>query len=233
MPLKVLRLQVQRLRSNPITAILLVLVTLVVVYDGFQNAHVLKSIAYLGAMWLCSYVIDLYTTWSPPEYEIVVRQPKRESLYVVLCILLGFLFFYLRYFAPFQWESLNGFVKLAIAPLIAFIYPIAFVIIFLALGYKPKELGIRLKNTLIALPVILIVSMTAFLVAPGELTFNDIMAESGGILGALYEGFILAALSEEIWRFVVQTRFGAMFSNKGIGWIIASIIWALMHVPAR
>jgi membrane protease YdiL (CAAX protease family) len=233
MPLEVLRLQIRRLKSNPVTTILLLLVASVVVYDGIQYAHVLKSIAYLAAMWLCTYIIDLYTTWSPPQYEIVVRQTKREGIYVILCIILGFLFFYLRFFAPFQWEALSGFVKLGIAVLIAFVYPIAFVIIFLALGYKPKELGIRLKNTLVALPVILIVSMTAFLAAPGEFTFNDIMAESGGILGALFEGFILAALSEEIWRFIVQTRFGAMFSNKSMGWIVASVVWALMHVPTR
>src|SRR5579872_284092 len=139
MPLEVLRLQIRRLKSNPVTTILLLLVASVVVYDGIQYAHVLKSIAYLAAMWLCTYVIDLYTTWSPPQYEIVVRQPKREGIYVILCIILGFLFFYLRFFAPFQWEALSGFVKLGIAVLIAFVYPIAFVIIFLALGYKPKE----------------------------------------------------------------------------------------------
>ncbi|HZV11752.1 MAG TPA: CPBP family intramembrane glutamic endopeptidase [Candidatus Kapabacteria bacterium] len=233
MPREVLRLQIQRVKSNPFTTILLFVIALIVIYDGIQYAHVLKSIAYLAAMWLCTYVIDLYTMWSPPQYEIIVRQPKREGLIVILCIILGFLFFYLRYFAPFQWASLNGFVKLSIAVLIAFVYPIAFVIIFLALGYKLKELGIRLKNTLVALPVIVIVSMTALLVAPSGFTINDIMAETGGIWGALFEGFILAALSEEFWRFIVQTRFGAMFSNKGMGWIVASVVWALMHVPTR
>lgn len=229
----VLRSQIQRLKENPVTAILLFVVALITVYDGVHNDHVLKSIAYLFAMWLCSYVVDLYTTWSPPQYEIVVHQPKRESIYVILCIILGFLFFYLRFFAPFQWESLNGLVKLSIAILIAFVYPIAFAVIFLALGYKPKELGVRLKNTLVALPVIIIVSLAAYLVAPAEFTFNDIMAESGGIWGALFEGFILAALSEEFWRFIVQTRLGAWFSNKSLGWVVASIVWALLHVPTR
>ena len=232
-PRKILQQQLQQLKSNPITAILLCAAAIITIYGGFVDNHILKSVAYLAAMWLCTFVIDLYVAWKPPHYEIVVREPKRESIYVILCIILGFLFFYIRFMSPIPWDSLHGIVRLAVIPLVAFVYPIAFAIIFLALGYKPKELGIRLKNTVVALPVILIVSMTALLVSPEGFTFNEMMAETGGIWNALFEGFILAALSEEFWRFIVQTRFGALFSNKGVAWVVTSVIWALMHVPAR
>jgi len=55
--------------------------------------------------------------------------------------------------------------------------------------------------------------------------------EGGGIFGALFSGFILAGLSEEFFRAVGQTRLGVYINNKGLGWFIITVIWALMHAP--
>ncbi len=233
MILSVFKLHLTRIKNNLGSFAALAAIALITIYDGYHEAHIVKSIAYLGAVWLCAFVIDLYVYWRPPQYEFVVRNPKREGIYVAIMLVFGFGFLYFRFIGPPYWESMGHIAKLAVLPLILFVFPIAFAIVFLLLKYKPRELGIRIKDTLVALPIIAIIAGTAWLVAPGELTIKDILAEPGGIWNALFEGFLAAALAEEFWRFIVQTRFGAMFGNTGAGWIVASIIWALMHVPAR
>ncbi len=57
------------------------------------------------------------------------------------------------------------------------------------------------------------------------------MSEGGGIVGALRTGFIVAALSEEFFRVIGQTRLGALLHNVGMGWFLTTLIWALMHPP--
>ena len=57
------------------------------------------------------------------------------------------------------------------------------------------------------------------------------MITEEGIIGTLFTGFIVAALSEEFWRFIAQTRLAVLFNNKALAWFVATIIWAFMHAP--
>jgi membrane protease YdiL (CAAX protease family) len=229
----VLSRQLSQLRASKLTTTLLTLIAASTLIEGYRADHIGKSVAYLLAMWLCTIVVDMYVLWYPPQYKIEVRKPKREGLYVIICLLLGFLFFYIRYFSPIPWMEMPGIVRILTIPLLAFIYPIALAIIFLSLRYKLPELGLRFKDTLVALPIIAIVSCTALLVAPDDITISEVINEAGGIPMAIFQGFILAALSEELWRIIVQTRLGGLFGDRGLGWIIATIIWAFMHLPSR
>ena len=84
---------------------------------------------------------------------------------------------------------------------------------------------------LIALPIIAISFITNRIVSPDSLTWDAVVAEGGGVLGAIFSGFIIAGLSEEFFRVIGQTRIGALIRNFGMGWFITTVIWALMHAP--
>jgi membrane protease YdiL (CAAX protease family) len=57
------------------------------------------------------------------------------------------------------------------------------------------------------------------------------MKEEGGFFGLIFRGIIGAALVEEFYRFVIQTRFENSYRTIGINILFASTIWAFMHFP--
>jgi membrane protease YdiL (CAAX protease family) len=182
-------------------------------------------------MWLCSFCTDVYTLLKPLPNDFAVKQPKRESIYFILCAILGMLFLLIRFNGYIDWQHLKPLVKLSIIPLVVFAFPIALAVIMLMLKYKPYDLGIRLNGLITAIPVLIISVIVNRLVSPTSLTWDSVVKESGGVLGALYSGLILADLSEEFFRVVGQTRLGALFKSYSIGWFITTLIWAFMHAP--
>ena len=232
MLIKVFAFQWERIRANAVTFALVVATALAVMYVGYQDDKMLQATAYLFVMWLCSFIADVYALWRPAQNDFVVRNPKRETLHFLVCVGLGILALVLRFTGIVDWQHLNGPSRLAIAPLILlFGFPIGMAVIFLLLKYKPRELGVRFQGLLVALPVIAILAITNRVVSPESLTWNQLMVESGGILGMLFSGFIMAGLSEEFMRVVGQTRLGALLHSNSLGWFLTTVIWALMHTP--
>jgi membrane protease YdiL (CAAX protease family) len=227
----VIQFQVDRIRRNLLTFVLIALTAVTVLYVGFRHHAVKQAIAYLLVMWLCSCFVDLYAIKRSARNDFPVRNPKRETLYFLLCTALGLVFFYLRFSGAVGWAHLNPFIKLALIPLVLFVYPVGLAVIMLLLKYKPRDLGLRLQGFIVVIPVIAVSVITNRLVSPQSLTWNMVVAEGGGIAGALFSGFILAGLSEEFFRLIGQTRIGAFLGNKGAGWFITTLIWALMHAP--
>jgi membrane protease YdiL (CAAX protease family) len=43
--------------------------------------------------------------------------------------------------------------------------------------------------------------------------------------------FLMAALPEEFFRMIWQTRLGTLLKNLATGWLIASVVWSFLHVP--
>jgi membrane protease YdiL (CAAX protease family) len=233
----VFKFQIERIRENLITFFLIVVTALAVLYKGYRDAAMVQSIAYLFVVWLCSFFADLYALWRPAKKGLLVRDPKRETIWFLLCAGLGLLGLSLR-FCLLDWEHVNGLTRLATAPLILFfVFPIGLAAIFLILKYKLPDLGIRFQGLLVVLPVIAIFAITNRIVCPESLTWGNMIEESGGgetvsvILSILWSGFIMAALSEEFFRVIGQTRIGSLLHNFGIGWFITTVIWALMHTP--
>jgi membrane protease YdiL (CAAX protease family) len=226
-----LRFQLGKIRQNPITFFLIALTSVITIYVGYRHGTVKNAIVYLCVMWLCAYTVELYALYSPAKAEFIVRNPKRETIYFLTCVFLGSAFLYFRTSPAIDWQHLPGLVKLAIIPLIIFVFPIALAIIMLLLKYKPKELGLRLKGLPVAVPVIFICFITNRVFFPESLTLTKILEESGSIWNAMLTGFIAAGLSEEFFKTIGQTRIGALLKNNGLGWFITTIIWALLHAP--
>lgn len=41
----------------------------------------------------------------------------------------------------------------------------------------------------------------------------------------------MAGLPEEFVRMLIQTRYAAVVKNDASGWLAASILWSLLHIP--
>lgn len=223
--------QLTKIKENILTFLLVLITALVIVYIGYRHQTLKQSVCYLALMWLFSFLIDLYAIVRPTKDFFVVRQPKQEFFYYVICFTLGFVFLYIRFSPSIDWQNLNSFARLATLPLILFIYPIALALILLFLKYKPKELGFRLNGLMLVIPIVLISAFANRIVSPQSLTYNSVIEETGGLLGALTLGIIGAGLSEEFFKAIGQTRIGAYLNNFGLGWFITVLIWAFMHLP--
>ncbi len=227
-----LRTQWSAAKGNPLVFVLLICSATEVLFTGSRNHILIKAVSYLVAMWLCSLLADMWVLRrrTGPE-DFPVKKPLQETIYAVLCTLLGILFLVFRYML-LDWNNTGGLIKLAVLPLILFVFPIVLGLIMLLYKYKLKDLGFRASvSILLALPVISITAIAAYLAARGNFTFQAVYRETGVVAGLLFEGFIVAALPEEFTRMILQTRLGALFKNKGFGWFLASFIWACLHIP--
>jgi len=223
--------QLTKIKENSLIFLLILTTALVTIYIGYRHETLVQSLSYLVVMWFFSFIIDLYSLLRPTKDIFVVRQPKRESLYFIASLALGLVFLFFRFSPSIDWQHLNILVRIAVLPLILFMFPIALAIILLLLKYKPTDLGFRLNGLILVLPIVLISALVNRIVSPQSLTYDALVAETGGVLGALSMGIIAAGLSEEFFKMVGQTRLGAYMNNFGLGWFITVVIWAFMHAP--
>ena len=225
------KFQIKKAKENLFTTFLLVLTVTVVLYTANNHDTLKQGIAYIFVMWLCSFIIDMYTLTRAVKDDFIVKYSKRETRYFFLCIFLGLILIYFRFFGVVKWEHLNNTIKLILLPLLIFVYPIGLAIIMFLLRYKPKDLGLKLQGIIIALPIIVILAITNRIICPQSFTWYELVKEGGGVMGALVLGFLVAALPEEFFRVIGQTRLGIFLNNKGLAWFIASFLWALLHAP--
>ncbi len=222
--------QLAALRRNPLLAAIVLITCFVVVAYGAQHHRLPKAIAYVAAMGVGAFIVDLFAQWKATNAELPVRQPGREAIIVLACIALGYLALFLR-FSILDWEQLPGLARLAFLPLFGFVFPVFVALIMLWLKYKPRELGFSIgASSLMALPILLLTAGTALLVAREDLTIGPILAEEGWT-GLLIMGFFSAGLPEEFARMLLQTRLGAWLKNPAMGLFIATVLWAFMHAP--
>lgn len=223
--------QLRLVRRDPLLAFLVAVTMVCAIASGAQDGHLSKALAYIASMWLCAFLVDVLVLWRPSiPLPFPVRRPGMETFWSVLFNFIGIAMLLTR-FVFLDWPKVPGLVRLGMLPLFGFVFPIALALFMLARKYSPRELGFRwTRSATFVLPVLLIVPFTALLVAPQELTLGELF-RSEGVLGVLFYGFIVAALSEEFMRTVLQTRIGAFLKNNGRGWFLASLLWALMHTP--
>jgi membrane protease YdiL (CAAX protease family) len=228
---KALQKQLLAILRYPLTVCLIVLTCIGVGYLAYLHQQLPKAVAYLAAMWLCSFITDLLTTGRQP-IELPVKAPRTESLIALLLTGLGILGLMLR-FVWLDWSTTPGLLRIVIAALIFLCtFPVLLAIILLLRRYRPGELGFRFNRLVpVGIAALVITALTALTFAPSGFTYKALMQETGGVGGMLLTGFVMAALPEEFMRLVLQTRLGRWLNNRALGWFIACVLWALMHVP--
>jgi membrane protease YdiL (CAAX protease family) len=111
------------------------------------------------------------------------------------------------------------------------VFNIPLVLVLLILRYRLGDLGVRFRGFVPVPLVILCFGVPAAGFSPSSLTMKAAYDEAGSIWGLLSGSLGAAALPEEFFRFVWQTRVGAFLHNRAAGWLIASVLWAALHIP--
>ena len=218
------------MRRHPWTSLAILLSVAGVLHLAVRHGEVPKALAYLGAMLVCVFVVDIFARLFPTSMEFPVRRPWQEAVLVVGIELLAIVLAVLL-FVVFKLSELPVAWKIASIPAMAIIFPIALPLVLLRWKYRPAELGLRFNAmSWVFLPVLLITMGTAYLSAPADFTLGRLLA-SEGVLGALITGFITAGLSEEFVRMALQTRVSAYLRNPAVGWFFATLVWAFLHAP--
>ncbi len=96
--------------------------------------------------------------------------------------------------------------------------------------YRPRDLGLAASGVQAAAPVIAVFGL-ASLATPATITWKAIVEDAGGSMTGVLLTALLAAVPEEFFRFVWQTRAGAVLRNRATGWLVASVLWAMLHGP--
>jgi membrane protease YdiL (CAAX protease family) len=206
-----------------------------VLYLERHSHKLMQAVGYLFAVWLCAFITDIVVNIHPKP---AIGFPIKRSATREVCIILGCTLFGLIgliiHFNP-SVHALRGLEKLALFALILFFtYPIALALIyFFCYRYKPKELGSNLHYWYLPLLIHPIWGSITLAVASQESHWHAYIQQNGLIVGVLFTGLITAALPEEFIRLLLQTRLGILFHNKGMGFVVATFIWASLHIPVN
>lgn len=189
-----------------------------------------KIVIYLVTM-ICAFLISefIFFTGKFRFNDWKIKQPKKE-LYIILCtqiVVIVLLIF------TFTTSVENNIVRtIVLAGRILFVFPIFILIYFIGVKkYSFKQLGIlSFNNWYVSVPIIIIIGATTYFTFPESLQFKDVLKQHG-ISAFLTLGFLTAAIPEEITRVLFQSRLSRVLKNKSWGWFLASLLWALIHIP--
>ncbi|MBL8803493.1 MAG: CPBP family intramembrane metalloprotease [Planctomycetes bacterium] len=224
-------------RAHPlVTWTLLALATWIVTVASDKP----KAIAYLAACIVCALVADALTSQpadgkrgetTAGEPRLRVESPRTEFL--VLCAFAAFA-------APGMYAGFGVFDGLAPRPLLVAlrivgllclmqVVPILWLVIR---SYRAPALGLRWTGVRAALACVAVVAVTAL-----SVDLDDAPIVKGARAGAWTELALLVALpslqvfAEEVLRLTLQTRIAALTKNAALGWLLATLPWALLHIP--
>lgn len=208
-------------------------IALLLLFLGWQNHVLPKTIGYLLTLLSCflvSEIIFFSGNLSPDDPP--VRKPRQEFMVIVVCnsILLLLLIYVFMVSSP---QALSGIAKtLAMVLRLLLAYPVFFLIYFLGIKrYSLKSIGISHQHWYLALPLIILIGGVSYLSFPEGVQFEE-QYRNYGVLAFFTLGFLTAAIPEEISRHLFQTRLSRIARSKSLGWAVASSFWALTHIPA-
>jgi membrane protease YdiL (CAAX protease family) len=212
---------------HPVIAIALALLAIFILAAAIANGRTLQAIAYLAAIALSVAAIDVILLKRPiPAKPTPVRHPQAELLIAFILFVVAFAWLWSHFVSNYTIPA--PLLRLAA---VSTIFNIPLAIALLMLRYSPAALGVRFRGFAPVPVVILCFGVLAAVFSPSSITIKEAAQEAGSIWGGLLMGFGEAALPEEFFRFVWQTRAGACLNNRAAGWLIASILWASLHLP--
>jgi hypothetical protein len=200
-------------------AAFLSLVVGTLVLDGIRRGVAGRTALYLTTIGLAALAVDLVAPRR--DAPLPVRTPGTDLLQVILNSAVAFAFLWIHFVAGVQ-PSAAGWSPLFFVLGLGALFNVFLFILFLARGYSPADLGVRVRGLASALLVIAIFATAALFRAHGQLS---------GVIVDVSAVEPLAGLSEEFFRLLWQTRLGAATRNPLFGWIAASCLWAAFHVP--
>ncbi len=201
-------------------------------YAGYSRGGFLKIVAYLSAMLLAVFITDfLSARIKPANPDFPVKLLNKELIFLLAIQTIIIALSFVRFQGFSDWQNTGFVFKLPVLILmILFVFPVVLLFTFFKWKYALRDLGFRLRGIFIGLPVIFIIGAAAYLFKPEKILFGEIYREMG-LISMILTGFLVAAIPEELTRVLVQTRLGRFFENNALGWLIASTVWAFLHLP--
>jgi len=189
-----------------------------------------RALLYLAVIAMSVVLIDVtLARWPVSTRHVPVRNAGGEAVFLIVSFALGL--FWLT--GRFVWNLRPdpGLLRLLwLAILMGCVFNALPAIVLLARRYRLTDLGLRITG-LHAVPLVMATFAAAtFALSPASITWRGAIEETGSIV-ALIGTALLAAVPEEFFRFVWQTRVGAWLKDPAVGWLVASACWALLHGP--
>lgn len=221
------------IKSHISGLVMSIVLAAVLVGFGIAEGNLLKVCVYLCTMAGCFLLSEyFYLRGNTPNSEWTVHQPKTESIVLigVEAIALALMTYWFL-FVDRETVTRGTMLTLMIFRVL-FVFPVFLLVYFIAIKkYSLKELGIlRFSNWYVSLPLIVLIGGVSFFLFPEDIQFESILKKNG-YLAFLTLGFLTAAIPEEILRSLFQSRLGIWLNQKSFAWFLASLLWALSHIP--
>lgn len=225
------------LRAHPVVGLLLAALA---VWIFVRASDRTKAAAYLGACVACVVVADAIAggradrkrgATAAAEPRFPVRSPWTEM--IVLSALCGLgTFAVLLRTGAFE-GAVSGIARGAVLVAgMACLFQIAPLLWLRLRGYGLRDLGARWTGARAGAASALVVAVTALVVAPEDAPIVKLVRAGAWREFALFATVVPQVFAEEFLRMTFQTRIAALTRNAALGWLLASIPWAVLHVPA-
>lgn len=202
-----------------------------VILASFQHT-LIKTSAYLVTLMGCFLVSEfVYHAGKLQFSNWKIKSPRQEFNVAIFCELAGVLLLVIvfmlidRNSLPKAW----GMVLMTLRFL--FVFPVVVLVYLLAIKrYTLGEIGFSFKHGFVALPLIILIGTVSFFGFPEGVQWEHSIIQNG-YWSILTLGFLTAAIPEEILRNFFQSRLSKVLNSNGLAWVLASLIWALSHIP--
>jgi len=216
---------------HPLVFGLLVGIAVVVLVNSVVQHHASRGVCYLVAVALSFLLIEIVMVrrrMSPRP--VLVRNVRLELLMLGISFAAGFSWLYARF--VWEYRPPPGPARLAwLTILLGCVFNAAPALVLITRRYGVADLGLRVTGASIVLPVIAVFAATTLVFSRSSITWSAIVQETGGTIWGVVGAVLSAAVPEEFFRFVWQTRVAAWRRNHAAGWVIASFLWASLHGP--
>ncbi len=236
--LAALRRRTADVRAHPLVTLTLLALAAWIVTVASDKP---KAIAYLAACFVCALVADALapgsadgkrgeTTAGEPRLPVV--RPRAEFHALSVFVAFSALGMHARF------GVLDGLVPrpaqlvLIVVGMLCLLQVVP--VLWLAWrGYRATTLGVRWTGAPTALVCAAIVAATALSIDPDGAPFvKAVRAGAWAELALVLAGAAPQIIAEEGLRLTLQTRIAALTSNAALGWLLATLPWALLHIPA-
>jgi membrane protease YdiL (CAAX protease family) len=229
----ILKSLISSIKNNPLTSILLLILFLTLLGWSVYNNDLVNTIAYLLALLVSVVIVEILAKKDFLKNNWIIKSKKQEVKIIFMVFIFQLITTTIKFIVFPDFQHAEPWIKIfTLALMSLFILPLFFCIyFFLIKKYKPFELGLDKFSVIwTALPVIALLGIISFLVIPEKILFIKVYNDYG-LIQMLSLGFLIAAVPEEFGRILAQTRISAFINSKALGWFLASLLWALTHIP--
>lgn len=219
--------------AHPVISALVLVVAASLLARGCAEGATVQVCAYLGAIALSAVVVDLLASRAgTEEHDIPVRNARKEILWLLLTLFMIAVLSSVRFLVVHGWEQTPFWSRVPFYVLtVLFTFPTVLLALFLRWGYRLRDIGFRFKPFWIGIPVVIVFGVFSTVFAPEKNQFANNFRDLGYVQ-TFFVSFVVAGTPEEFVRYLTQTRLGKLFGNYAAGWLVASVIWASLHLPS-